>query len=133
MRPQIMSSKLGAPTLPLAVSSNLLEPLRMHLQKMETPMLSISAEILTFIFETCNDFPQVVAFASACKHTHAAWVTNSPMIIWSAAKSQIRSFDDALMAVNIYSPLPIHPFKAKKPRCEQQPSLSKPTKRGPFH
>ena len=64
-------------------------------------MLTIPVEILTRIFEACEDFPQVVAFASTCKHSHAAWVANSPIIIWSVGKSQIRSFDDVLMAVNI--------------------------------
>ncbi|KAF8851656.1 hypothetical protein BDZ45DRAFT_808142 [Acephala macrosclerotiorum] len=59
----------------------------------------IPVELLTRIFESCDDFPQVVALASVCKGTHAAWVTNSGTIIWSVAKSQIRSFDDALMAV----------------------------------
>ena len=70
---------------------------------MESPILSIPVEILTRIFETCDDFPQVVALASACKHTQTAWVTNSPIIIWNVGKSQIRSFGDALMAVNIHS------------------------------
>ncbi|RFU28164.1 hypothetical protein B7463_g8177, partial [Scytalidium lignicola] len=66
---------------------------------MESPILSIPVEILTRIFETCDDFPQVVALASACKYTQTAWVTNSPTIIWSVGKSQIRSFGDALIAV----------------------------------
>ena len=70
---------------------------------MESPILSIPVEILTRIFETCDDFPQVVALASTCKQTQTAWVTNSPTIIWNVGKSQIRSFGDALMAVNIHS------------------------------
>ena len=70
---------------------------------MESPILSIPVEILTRIFETCDDFPQVVALASAYKYTQTAWVTNSPTIIWNVGKSQIRSFGDALMTVNIYS------------------------------
>ena len=69
---------------------------------METSMLSIPVELLTRIFEACDDFPQVVALALVCKHTHAAWVTNPGTIIWSVAKSQVRSFEDALMAANIY-------------------------------
>jgi hypothetical protein len=69
---------------------------------METSMLSIPVELLTRIFEACDDFPQVVTLASVCKLIHAAWVTNPGTIIWSVAKSQIRSFEDALMAVNIY-------------------------------
>jgi hypothetical protein len=68
---------------------------------MEISMLSIPVELLIRSFESCDDFPQVVAFALVCKDTHAAWVTNSETIIWSVEKSQIRSFDDALMAVNI--------------------------------
>jgi hypothetical protein len=68
---------------------------------MMASMLSIPVELLTRIFESCDDFPQVVALALVCKDTHAAWVTNSETIIWSVAKFQIRSFDDALMAVNI--------------------------------
>lgn len=35
-------------------------------------MLSKPVELLTRIFETCDGFPQVVALASVCKHTHAA-------------------------------------------------------------
>ena len=64
-------------------------------------MLSIPVELLARIFEACDDFPQVVALALVCKQTYAAWVANPGTIIWSVAKSQIRSFDDALMAVNI--------------------------------
>ena len=91
-------------------------------------------EILTRIFETCDDFLQVVALASACKHTRTAWVSNSPTIIWSVGKSQIHSFGDALMAVNICLSLSAQLFKPNKNfRCEQQPSFSQPTKRGPFH
>jgi hypothetical protein len=74
-------------------------------QKMNNSILSIPVEILNRIFEHCDDFPQVIALASACKHTHSAWVTSSPTIIWSVANSHIRSFDDALMAVNINSTL----------------------------
>ncbi|KAH8807244.1 hypothetical protein F5884DRAFT_880059 [Xylogone sp. PMI_703] len=66
---------------------------------MKSPIFSLPVEILTRIFESCDDFLQVVALASTCKHAHTAWVTNSPIIIWGAGKSQIRSFDDALMAV----------------------------------
>ncbi|KFY33270.1 hypothetical protein V494_07754 [Pseudogymnoascus sp. VKM F-4513 (FW-928)] len=66
---------------------------------MNNSILSIPVEILDRIFEHCDDFPQVIALASACKHTHSAWVTSSPTIIWSVANSHIRSFDDALMAV----------------------------------
>lgn len=69
---------------------------------METSMLSIPIEVLTRIFKACDDVDQVVALASVCKHTYAAWVTNPRTIIWSVAKSEIRSFDYALMAVNIY-------------------------------
>jgi hypothetical protein len=58
-------------------------------------------ESIIRIFEDCDGFPQVVALASVCKQTHAAWVTNPGRIIWSVATSQICSFDDALMAVNI--------------------------------
>ncbi|KAL5313956.1 hypothetical protein ACEPPN_018380 [Leptodophora sp. 'Broadleaf-Isolate-01'] len=66
---------------------------------MEAPMLSIPVELLTHIFEACDDFSQVVALASVCKHTHEAWETNPGTIIWRVAGTQIRSFDDALMAV----------------------------------
>jgi hypothetical protein len=72
-------------------------------QKMKKSLLSIPAEILNRIFELCDDFPQVIALALACKHTHSTWVTGSPRIIWSVANSHICSFDDALMAVNIKS------------------------------
>jgi hypothetical protein len=65
-------------------------------------MLTIPAELLTRIFEACDDFPQVVALASVCKHTHAAWATNPRTIIWRVGKTQIRSFEDALLAVNIH-------------------------------
>jgi hypothetical protein len=66
-------------------------------------MLTIPAELLTRIFEVCDDFPQVVALASVCKHTHAAfWATNPGTIIWHVGKTQIRSFEDALLAVNIH-------------------------------
>jgi len=66
-------------------------------------MLTIPAELLTRIFEACDDFRHVVALASVCKHTHAPWVTNPGTIIWSVGQTQIRSFEDALIAVNIYS------------------------------
>ena len=69
---------------------------------MKTTMITIPVELLARIFEACDDFPQVVALASVCKHTHASWVTNPGTIIWSVAKSQIRSFEDDLMAVNIH-------------------------------
>jgi hypothetical protein len=88
----------------LPTSSNLLGHLRKYIchQKMAS-MLTIPAELLTRIFEACDDFRQVVALASVCKHTHAAWVTNPGTIIWSVGQTQICSFEDALMAVNIYS------------------------------
>jgi hypothetical protein len=66
-------------------------------KKMET----LPVESIIRIFENCDGFPQVVALASVCKQTHAAWMTNPGRIIWSVATSQIPSFDDALMAVNI--------------------------------
>lgn len=72
---------------------------------MEAPILSIPVELLTRIFESCDDFPQVVALAFVSKHTYAAWIENSAPIIWSVAQSQIRSFDDALMAVSVFSSL----------------------------
>ncbi|KAH8752159.1 hypothetical protein F5882DRAFT_267742, partial [Hyaloscypha sp. PMI_1271] len=56
-------------------------------------------EISSRIFEYCDDFTDVSALASACKHTHRVWVTSQPTIIWSVGRSQIRSFDDALMAM----------------------------------
>lgn len=67
-------------------------------KKMET----LPLELLTHIFESCDDFPQVVTLALVSKRNHAAWVRNPGRIIWSVATSQIRSFDDALMAVNIH-------------------------------
>ncbi|KAG4440015.1 hypothetical protein IFR05_004529 [Cadophora sp. M221] len=66
---------------------------------MDAPMLSIPVELLTHIFEACDDFSKVIALASVCKHTHEAWVTNPGTIIWRVAGTQILSFDDALMAV----------------------------------
>jgi hypothetical protein len=81
-------------------STNAIKTLKQYIvKKMET----LPVELLTRIFENCDDFPQVVAFASVCKQTYAAWVTNPGRIIWNVATSQIRSFDDALMAVNINS------------------------------
>jgi hypothetical protein len=65
-------------------------------------LITIPAELLTRIFEACDDFPQVITLALVCKHTHAAWATNPGTIIWQVGKTQIRSFDDALMAVNSY-------------------------------
>ncbi|KAN0102797.1 hypothetical protein V8E51_011110 [Hyaloscypha variabilis] len=62
-------------------------------------METLPVESIIRIFENCDGFPQVVALASVCKQTHAAWVTNPGRIIWSVATSQIPSFDDALMAV----------------------------------
>ncbi|KAL2072839.1 hypothetical protein VTL71DRAFT_12182 [Oculimacula yallundae] len=66
---------------------------------MEPSLLTIPIELLALIFEACDDFSQVVALASVSKDTHAAWATNSAGIIWSVGRSQIRSFEDALMAV----------------------------------
>ena len=101
-------------------------------QKMETCVLSIPVELLTRIFESCNDFSQVVALASVCKHTHMAWVLNPGTIIWSVARSEIRSFDDALMAVNYILQVTMQNFPAKEVhyRCEQPLSFSNPTTRG---
>ena len=67
-------------------------------------MLLIPAELLGRIFEACDDFLQVVALVSACKYTQTAWLTHSPSIIWSVGMAQIRSFDDAFMAVGTYFP-----------------------------
>ncbi|KAH8662506.1 hypothetical protein BX600DRAFT_499009 [Xylariales sp. PMI_506] len=66
---------------------------------MDPPILTIPVEILTRVFQACDGFLQVIAFASACKRTNAVWLDNSQSIIWNVARSQIRSFDDALMAV----------------------------------
>lgn len=68
---------------------------------MEHSLLSVPPELLKRIFESCDDFCQVVALASVCRHAHTVWVDNSGAIVWSVGKSQIRSFDDALMAVFI--------------------------------
>ncbi|KAK0125478.1 hypothetical protein ONS95_000514 [Cadophora gregata] len=62
-------------------------------------MLLIPIELLSRIFESCDDFPQVIALASACKQTHAAWEKHSGTIVRSVGRAQIRSFDDAFMAV----------------------------------
>ena len=70
---------------------------------MDASLLSIPVELLARIFEACDDFSQAVALASVCKHTLAAWVTNPGTIIWKVAETEIISFEDALMAVNIHS------------------------------
>jgi hypothetical protein len=98
---------------------------------MDSPILTVPVEILLHIFEACDDFPQVIAFASACKHTLTAWVKNSPTIIWSVGRSHIRSFDDALMAVDITS-LITDASRLRKLRYEQRPSFLTPTRQGPF-
>jgi hypothetical protein len=67
-------------------------------------LLSIPSEVLNRIFESCDGFTQVVALASACKQTQIVWLENLGGIIWSVGQLQIRSFDDALMAVNLFPP-----------------------------
>lgn len=69
---------------------------------MDPPLLTLPVEILTRILGACDDFPHALALASTCKYAHAAWLKHSPAIIWNVARSQIPSFDDALMAVTIY-------------------------------
>ncbi|KAH7407429.1 hypothetical protein BKA64DRAFT_743064 [Cadophora sp. MPI-SDFR-AT-0126] len=66
---------------------------------MKASMLSIPAELLTRIFASCDDFAQVIALASVCKHTHAVWAKNTGIIIRSVAEIEIRSFEDVLVAV----------------------------------
>lgn len=66
-------------------------------------MLSIPVELLTHIFEACDDFSQAVALASTCKRTYLAWETSSGTIIRSVGEAEIRLFEDALMAVNAQS------------------------------
>ena len=66
-------------------------------------MLSIPYELLTHIFEACDDFSQVVVLAPACKRTHTAWETNLATIMQSVGEAEISSFEDALMAVNAQS------------------------------
>jgi hypothetical protein len=76
-------------------------------------LLSIPPELLNRIFESCESFSQVVALASACKETQTVWLENLGGIIWSVGQSQIRSFDDALMAVKSFLRFNKHKFKAK--------------------
>lgn len=66
-------------------------------------MMSIPVELLTHIFEACDDFSQIVTLASACKRTHTAWETNAGTNIRSVGEAEVSSFEDALMAVIIQS------------------------------
>ena len=68
----------------------------------ESYILSIPVELLSRIFVCCDNFRQVIALASVCKHTYKTWNANSMAVIWGVGNSQIRSFDDALMAVSIF-------------------------------
>ncbi|MAD87271.1 MAG: hypothetical protein CL912_30290 [Deltaproteobacteria bacterium] len=77
-------------------------------------LLSIPPELLNRIYESCDGFSQVVALASACKETQTVWLENLEGIIWSVGQSQIRSFDDALMAVNSFLRFDKQKFKAKR-------------------
>lgn len=68
---------------------------------MDPPLLALPVEILNRIWQACDEFPQVLALASTCKRAHKIWLAHSPSIIWSVGRSQIVSFNDALMAVSV--------------------------------
>lgn len=60
---------------------------------------SLSLELLHRIFQDCDNFRDLVAFASSCKTTYAAWLSSASILIWSLAPTTYLCFDSALMAV----------------------------------
>ncbi|KAL3423150.1 dihydrodipicolinate synthetase family protein [Phlyctema vagabunda] len=60
---------------------------------------SCSPEVLVRIYQICDDLSQVLTLASTCKYINSVLATHSSAIIYDFAKAEIRSFDDALMAV----------------------------------
>lgn len=63
-------------------------------------LLSGPPEVICRILESCDDFPQLFAFISACKGLHSVWMASRGTIIWEIGNRNIVAFDDALIAVS---------------------------------
>jgi hypothetical protein len=59
-------------------------------------------EIIIRVLQSCDDFYQVFALVSTCKHLRSVWQLHSPTIIWHLGVRSMPAFDDALMAVSYY-------------------------------
>jgi hypothetical protein len=68
-------------------------------QKMSL-LLSGPPEILIGILHSCDNFTQLLALITTCKHVHGVWVANPGTVIWEIGQRCIMVFDDALMAVS---------------------------------
>lgn len=86
----------------------LLMSLFLTLEQISTPpanvvspasLTTLPSELLAEIMQNCENFKQVMALVSACKETHAAWITHASAIIWKVGNLEVLCFNDALMAV----------------------------------
>ncbi|KAK2776962.1 hypothetical protein FQN53_002468 [Emmonsiellopsis sp. PD_33] len=62
-------------------------------------MQSLSVEIILRIFQSCDNFRDIVSCSSTCKILRRVWDVHQRSIIWNVGKTQIPAFNDALMAV----------------------------------
>jgi hypothetical protein len=64
-------------------------------------LLTSPPEIRSRIFQECDSFKDVIAFALACKSLYRIWESESPAIIWSVGNEAVIAFDVALLAVHM--------------------------------
>ncbi|KAK3936267.1 hypothetical protein QBC46DRAFT_452855, partial [Diplogelasinospora grovesii] len=58
-------------------------------------------EVIVVVFQDCQDFRQVLALASTCKHLYSVWQAHSRSIIWGIALRKIPDFDHTLMTASL--------------------------------
>jgi hypothetical protein len=64
-------------------------------------LLSAPLELVSRIFQSCDDFRDVVALATTCKHLHSIWAHEEGTILLQVGRRTVLSFDKALLAVSI--------------------------------
>ena len=98
-------------SFPVFIFSFIPPPLFLYVKRYGMDLLSFGPpEIICSIFRSCDDFSQVLALASACKHLHSIWTESSSSIITKdlVASMEVLSFEDALMAVSQHHALILH-------------------------
>ena len=60
----------------------------------------VPPEVVSRIFQNCDDFADVLALAATCKRLQSIWDAETGIIIWEVGKANLLSFDDALIAVS---------------------------------
>lgn len=66
-------------------------------------MLSLAAEILILVYQQCEKLTQACALASTNVHLYQVWQICRPYLATRLAQNEIVGFEEALLAVSVYT------------------------------